>query len=88
VDEENDVIPKELPQGEGALQVPWGKWAQLHRGNVVTHGKWVQVFEGKMVSLGKWAHAPSRKCFPRQLGMLPLSNFGPCAKRSMYPWGT
>ncbi len=34
MDEENDVIPRELPQGEGALQVPWGKWAQVHRGNV------------------------------------------------------
>jgi hypothetical protein len=34
MDEENDVIPRELPQGEGAWQVPWGKWAQVHRGNV------------------------------------------------------
>jgi hypothetical protein len=39
----------------------------------------------KMVSLGKWAHAPLRKCFPKQLGMLPPRNFGPYAKRSMYP---
>jgi len=42
------------PCGQGDLQLPQDKWAQILQGNVVPQGKWAQVLRGKVIALFKF----------------------------------
>jgi hypothetical protein len=84
VDEVKDVITREQTslKEKGPCKFPGAN------GPKFIEEMLLPMENGFKFSKEKWAYAPSRKCFPKQLGMLPPRNFGPYAKRSMYPWGT